>query len=119
MKILITLFAAMLLATASLVADGNDLLEECLAAERIIDGKTVNELEGGKAMRCFGVIYGVRETMRMIDHPSYKMCMPERGIQNKQALRIVVSYLKKNPQNLHFYDISLIMAAYIKAFPCK
>jgi hypothetical protein len=50
---------------------------------------------------CFGLLEGVRNTIA-IGEDAFATCQPSDGITNGHAVRIVLSYLRKNPQKLHF-----------------
>lgn len=121
MKILrkyIVSIVALMLFSSSLYADGNKLLVQCIAAEKFLDTKELqNEFGIGV---CLGLVQGVRNTMQFMGNDgSIKVCLPENGIDNGQATRIVVSYLRKNPASLHENEVVLTMLAFIDAYPCK
>lgn len=106
-----------LLISPSVHADGNTLLEQCLVTERYLDTKEMsNPFNVGM---CIGIIQGVRYTMQIKNDGAIKICLPEQIITNGQAVRIVTSYLKRNPASLHINEVALIMSAFIEAFPCK
>ncbi len=109
---------ALMLFSSLIYADGNELLKQCIAAEKFIDTQEVqNEFDIGV---CIGLTQGVRNTMQfMRNDGSIKVCLPENGINNGQAIRILVSYLKKNPASLHENRVVLTMLAFIDAYPCK
>ena len=48
-----------------------------------------------------------------------KACFPEKGIDNGQATRVVVKYLKNNPALLHEDEVLLIILAFLEAYPCS
>ena len=110
--------AMVLLLPSPSQADGNLLLEHCLVAEKYIDSQVLkNELSFG---RCIGLVQGVRQTMQLMASDSpVKACFPKKGIENGQAIRIVTSYLRKNPEKLHKDEVFLVMSAFIVAYPCK
>jgi hypothetical protein len=106
--------------------NGNELLDACQIAERLFD----TQKEIGKdpnANYCVGVINGV--TSMVVHYETlmknfcssfpFNTCYPEKGFNTKQAVRIVVKYLKDNPKELHLEDDHLIMNAIRKAFQCK
>ncbi|HHF2947597.1 Rap1a/Tai family immunity protein [Vibrio sp. Vb2110] len=99
-------------------ADGNDLLDNCLAAEKFMDTQEMNNPFGIGV--CFGMVQGVRNTMSILGkNKVVEACLPKNGITNGQATRIVVSYLKRNPAILHYDEVLLTMAAFGEAYPCK
>lgn len=109
---------ALMIFSSSIYADGNKLLEQCIAAERFLDTREIQN-EFGIGM-CLGLVQGVRNTMQILGNDSsIKACLPENGIDNGQATRVVVSYLKKNPASLHENEVFLTMLAFIDAYPCK
>ena len=114
---LVLVTTGFLLLSPQSYADGNKLLEQCISVERFLDSKTVgDQLHIGI---CMGLVQGVRNTMLyMGNEGEIKACFPEKGIDNGQATRIVVNYLKKNPALLHEDEVLLIMAAFIEAYPC-
>jgi len=71
---------------------------------------------------CVGLVQGIKETSRVYkatgrsDAPL--MCLPQAGLQNGQAVRVVVRYLNDHPQNLHDDETLLATAALRDAFPC-
>lgn len=108
----------LMLFSSSVYADGNKLLEQCISTERYIDtGEIKNEFDIGM---CLGLVQGVRNTMQIMgSDSSTKVCFPDNGIDNGQATRIVVAYLKKNPASLHEHEVLLTMLAFADAYPCK
>ena len=119
MKILYicAIFISSILLAPNVSADGNELLKQCLATERFLDtNKITNGVDVG---RCFGIGQGVRQSMVVLKEGIIRACFPEKGINNGQATRIIVSYLKKNPSKLHKHEVLLIMLAYADAYPCE
>lgn len=109
-----------MLASTTAVADGNLLLQQCLGTIKAIDGvDTTATFANGV---CLGRIDSVRSTMAYYkdELPNYlKMCLPETGISNGQAVRIVVKYLKDHPAELHNEETLLTILAFTTAYPCK
>ena len=127
-KITTGLALSMMLSSGVAVAtDGNKLLEECQSVVNYMnDDSTFNpDFSRGMAFgTCFGIAEGVRNTMTMYslvgtqDSP-FRVCFPDDNIRNDQATRIITSYLKKNPSDLHKNGSALAMLAFLEAFPCK
>ena len=108
----------LMLFSSLIYADGNQLLEFCIATEKYFDTREIQD-ELGMGM-CLGLVQGVRNTMQLMGNDgSVKICLPGNGIKNDQATRIVVSYLRKNPASLHENEVVLTMRAFINAYPCK
>ena len=114
----------MLLCSGVAIADGNELLADCqLVVSHMDSGKSTqnDQLQMGT---CIGLSNGVRTTMAMFnreitDDSILRACFPEDGINNGQAVRIITSYLKKNPAELHMHESILAIMAFLDAYPCK
>ena len=108
--------------------DGNDMLRKCKPLFDDITGApetatTLTEkLDSGY---CGGYIAGVLDVeaaWEKVEGKSSKAshyCLPAEGIPSEQVLRILKSWLDKNPEKLHWRADSLIHTALIEAFPCK
>ena len=78
-----------------------------------------------KLFFCMGIVEGVGSTMALLssredalDH-KYRVCFPEYGITNRQAVRVVVDFLVNHPKDLHKNEVALLMAAFWDAYTCK
>ena len=71
---------------------------------------------------CLGLMQGITMSNRLqqASKPSALplFCIPEDGIENGQAARIVVKYLREHPQHLHLDDFTLAVSAFQEAYPC-
>lgn len=118
---LIAIFTGLLLNSPKSYADGNELLRKCNDAKMFLDtNKFETPLEALNTGICFGTVQGVRNTMQIMQNYDGRgmACIPE-SVTNGQAVRIVTNYLNNNPESLHDGEVSLVMVAYMKAFPCK
>jgi hypothetical protein len=122
-KILLVIIFSMLLGNGVAVArDGNDLLKAC---ETVIKYDETNKMEGSwvDVGYCLGLIKGVSVTMVNYNYssqdPFLTACFPELGLNGIQAARIVTSYLKNNPADLHEEDTYLALIAFLEAYPCE
>ncbi|WP_341580825.1 Rap1a/Tai family immunity protein [Marinobacter metalliresistant] len=102
-------------------ADGNDLLQKCNKAVQFMDSPPENP-DFGSIGFCLGMMQGITNLnsvyeIRLEDEALF--CGPEDGINNGQATRIVVKYLKDNPQDLHQHEGVLAIAAFMDAYPCE
>jgi hypothetical protein len=120
---LVLIFCGM---SSSALADGNELLKQCKAAEHYMNGGQFKK-DGDqiKVVFCMGIVEGVGSTMALLsnredalDH-KFRVCFPEYGITNRQAVRVVVNYLVNHPKDLHKNEVALLMAAFWDAYPCK
>lgn len=113
--------APILLFPLAASADGNKFLEQCQAAESFLDKKqSRNETS---AAYCFGLLEGVRETMQylneLLEPRARVVCWPPKGINNAQSVRVVLKYMRDNPNKLHEDPVFLTMMSFRDAFPCK
>ena len=121
MDLLRTVVAAGLLSfPLQLLADGNELLAQCTDAEHFLNTREVRDAVS--IGTCIGMVQGVQNTMiylnRSIDK-SLRLCWPEQGINNGPAVRILVQYLRNNPEKLHEDEVLLAMLAFNKAYSCR
>jgi len=110
-------------AAAASKNDGNSLLSNCNATIRIMDGEKfsaeTNEIGIGQ---CFGLVEGVRNTLVYLNDSlgsNLRVCWPDKGIPNGQAVRVVVKYLNDHPAELNLDQTLLTMLAYKTAYPCN
>ena len=123
MRVLILFIALLLIAPTSFAeSNGSSLLKKCNAALQFMDGEPSAEFEVvGDASFCLGLMQGIRATSQIhrIEFGEKTLfCEPETGIDNGQAARIVVKFLKEHPEMLHHNDSVLAIAALVKAYPC-
>ena len=107
--------------TNNVFADGNQLLESCLHAERFANGQDITTEDLSRAMSCFSYLQGVGDTWkygRILQKQFKPPCTPESGIINEQAMRITLKYLRAHPELLHKHEIVLVWSAFNEAFPC-
>jgi hypothetical protein len=108
---------------------GNELLEDCKQAMRVIDGDTtLTDKEWVDGCHCTGYILGVvdgyAETeaaeKARLHFSSSLICFPKEGFMpTPQVVTLVVKYLRENPKSLHDHAALLILLALQEAFPCK
>jgi len=124
MKQLIILITLLVMVPEVHAADGRELLNDCQELVNQLDiGHTPKSADGYfDAGNCIGFVRGVRSTMQVLlsgeENPFLKMCWPKNGTDG-QSVRIIVKYLKANPEKLHEDQTSLAMIALGLAFPCK
>lgn len=112
-NMLIVLF--LMLPSLAFGYDGNELLEDCNEAINLLDntGRQANPFKAGT---CMGYVMATSETYPLL--APKKLCLPF-DFKNNQAIRVVVKFLKANPEKLHDASSGLVMDAYFHAFPCK
>lgn len=122
MKILRAVFLLLLIIASPLIkADGNRLLDNCQSAEKFMDKSgAINDVEAIKAGVCIGLIDGTLNTVHILNEvlePKYRTCWSKEGT-NGQAVRVVLKFLRNNPETLHNDDTVLVILAYNNAYPC-
>jgi hypothetical protein len=123
-KIVGALVAGLILFSSNIaLADGNDLLSWCSSALLPMEEKV--KLSGADHIGiglCLGFMQGIT-TANMTYHAmtgkEVLFCLPDEGISNEQAARIVVKYLKDHPEKLHEMEAFIAFDAFRKTFPCK
>lgn len=110
------------------IGDGNRLLERCRPAMAYLEtGKATSVgVENINAGFCIGYIAGMKDGLLMGMYAAKEqrvrglgVCIPELGIENSQAVRIVMKYLNDHSNKLHEPDLTLVVKAFQEAYPCK
>jgi len=120
------LFSLPMVITTALVfsasePDGTELLRACTAAVNQADGVEVTTEQSIESVWCIGYVSGLLDGLAVMGWKggSTRVCIPQSGIDNEQAIRIVVKYLREHPEGLHRSARSLAVAAIGGAFRCK
>ena len=118
--IYISLVVGLLLNSSASYADGNKLLQECSGVETFMDGKMTDDVFG--AGFCLGLIGGIQQTVKIVretrsSDAEINTCIPAK-VNNGQAVRVVLAYLRANPATLHIDEVVLTLLALQEAFPC-
>ncbi|MDB9805707.1 Rap1a/Tai family immunity protein [Porticoccaceae bacterium] len=104
-------------------SDGNELLSDCFAVEEFMDSGDIPEGKEIDIGMCFGIIEGIKSMAMLAEMEGLStvlnVCFPEASITNGQAVRVVLSYLRKNPKDLHIDRSLLVLRAYRDAYPCS
>jgi hypothetical protein len=115
------LFLVSLASSAYASENGEDLLQKCMAAQKLANGENVQPIDYLKGMYCVGYLQGFTDMVGMFP-PKYKghklICFPPQGISGDQAIRIVVKWLKGHPGTLHKSARAEVLIALSKDFPC-
>lgn len=73
-------------------------------------------------MFCLGMMQEITNT-NMFYQTFFKsdalLCLPERGIRNIEAARVVVKCLRDHPSELQRNECVLALSALTDAYPCK
>lgn len=120
---LVVALAGLLGSGAVRAATGTELLSHCQEAIRALDGGNMTHEEMYHSGICLGITEAVVMMVQYYGNTKlpddYKICLPNSGISVSQATRIVIKYLKDNPELLHMDATYLEARALFKAFPCK
>lgn len=95
------------------VITGNDLLSECNA------DRSSSEYEMNIA-HCVGYIMGSIDQGQLDEHFSQKRlyCMP-RQVTAGQLKDVLVAWMRRHPEKLHFGGAALVTLSMVGAFPCS
>jgi Rap1a immunity proteins len=96
------------------------LLKSCQDAEQFDERKPVRNPFG--IGMCFGLLEGVYGAMQSLNPglpASLQTCFPEKELATIQAVRIVLKFLRENPEQHHEAADHLVALAYRRAYPCK
>ena len=108
------------------VHDGNDLLQKCnnvikIYEDGVEESETTENMLAGASF-CSGMMQGMTNTIIFLDTFQVTqsiVCLPENGISNGQAAKVVIKYLNEHPEQLHVADSGLAFLALMDAFPCN
>ncbi len=101
---------------------GSELLRACGATLRQAEGGELSAEESIESIFCIGYVSGFLDAMSLtaaLTGGRPNVCLPERGINNEQAIRILVKYLRENPETLHKTGRMSLYISLERAFPCK
>lgn len=102
--------------------DGSELLRACNASNKQEDGIKVSEEEAAYALWCIGYVAGFLDGFQISSYTKAggkTLCLPNKGITNDQAIRVITKSLKDHPETLHKSGRSAIFTVLASAFPCK
>lgn len=120
MKVILTILV--FLTPAWCYADGNDLLKRCGLLVAYTDSEALESSPPGERMFCAGFMQGITNMnllYQQVLRSDAQFCLPEWGISNSHAARIVVQHLRDHPEELHRNEFVLAIWALRAAFPCK
>lgn len=115
--------AAALAFCASAHASGNDLLEWCSAAERIIDSggaKIVGDLQ--PFYQCVGTVKGAWDVAMLnggLDKSSPSSACTPDDVTLGQLVRMTNKFMRENPDKLNLREGWLVILVLHNNFPCK
>jgi hypothetical protein len=115
---------------ASQLSDsGNDFLSECSTLDK--EASSLTNVEMLKNLSCVFYIRGLMdgttyedarilaESSVKLKLPAYPFCLPAESVQFLQLGRVVLKYIRDNPEKAHLQTSVLVFAAVRNAFPCS
>jgi hypothetical protein len=125
-SVVFLLISGCLVAQDDWKADGSSLLTKCSLAVRILDGEKLSSTDAVEGGFCTGYISGSHDTDYMVqmleEHEKItlmKHSCPPSNASTGQVVRIVVKYLRDNPERLRMPASVLVTDAVRSSFPCK
>ncbi|MFC1816365.1 Rap1a/Tai family immunity protein [Thermodesulfobacteriota bacterium] len=118
---IIFLLLGFILVPKATMADGNELLKQCIAGLKVLNNvKNLSKIEYMDAAFCAGLVQGITDSYRIyrLSKTIPSSCLPGKVINKSQATRIVVKYLREHPERLHLHESNLVIDALSEAFPC-
>lgn len=109
----------------STVWTGNDLLTNCSAFVKVMDGEKSKDVV--KAGYCVGYLVGIQDGLLLMEGVATKnksaknvklVCTPI-GTSVGQFARVLEKFLKDHPEYLHEPSGVLSYVAFTEAFPCR
>jgi hypothetical protein len=123
--ILVAAFGLLTPPSSAFAADGNEVLAQCTDLLELVDNPSSansTPVKGYNAGYCTGFVHGITKTSTLYEVSgrltSPVVCLPKSGVQNGQAARVLVKYLKEHPEDLHLDSGVLAVLALRDAFPC-
>lgn len=105
-------------------ADGNELLKQCAPVVALMDdaGNFSSSTRKSHEMGfCVGIAQGITNLNLLYQYANMKtlFCLPTGGIQNGQAVRVIVKWLREHPERLHESEGVLAVSAFVDAYRCQ
>ena len=125
-----------ILYAAEQAPSGNDVLRDCSLALDMTKEDYMREVLGKnrplpskalqiQAAQCLNYVIGFKDALYVSQLFQEKnesvplTCLPENNLNNGQALRTVIKYLRDNPQLLDRPQAAVVFNAFYYGYPCK
>lgn len=86
------------------------------SAQAITGEKLLEMCNAGREF-CDGYVWSVVDNVVTSNETSKFFCIP-KGVSSVQTKKVVIKYLEKNPENLHWTATALVNNALLEAFRC-
>ena len=105
------------------VLTAGELLTKCTLEVRRLDGVKLEKVsEALDVALCSAYLLGFNDGIRVESTLRFasggRICLPKQGITHNQLVRVVVKWLRENPENLQRNARVEVYIAIGKAFPC-
>ncbi len=99
---------------------GAELLRACTATVLQAEGREITPSQAVESIFCIGYVSGVIDGLAVLGWKggATPVCLPEGGVDNEQAVRLVVQHLRKYPESLHLPARGAVVSAIGEAFIC-
>jgi Ssp1 endopeptidase immunity protein Rap1a len=101
--------------------DGNELLLECVAAEKLFDNPSFRLTPAGDrhATSCVVYVDAILDLNGIYEVRGHAVfCRPAGGLTNETAVRLLLKFLRDHPKRLSEEMIVLTVDAFKTVFPC-
>jgi hypothetical protein len=106
------------LPSAAAFSDGNELLAGCqVFITTLENGRTPSPSDAFTAGHCAGLVQGVSQVGQELP-ADMRSCSPD-GMPVSQGARVLIKWLKANPEILNRDETALTVAAFNQTYPCK
>ncbi len=86
------------------------------SAQAITGEKLLEMCDAGREF-CDGYVWSVVDNVVTSNETSKFFCIP-KGVSSVQTKKVVIKYMEKNPENLHWTATALVHNALLEAFRC-
>jgi hypothetical protein len=110
----------LLVSTQGFCSDGATLLEECSEIIQFAETGVLDDSSVGASF-CMGMVNGMLGLNAIYSAQANQralFCPPKTTVSNAEGARIVVNYLRANPNLLDKDAVSLMFFAFQDAYPC-
>lgn len=107
------------------ISDGKKLLRQCETIVNYKEGKDISKLtiaDTEEAMYCLGYIQGTMDMNHFYQTSigdNAMFCLPNKEINNTEAAKLVIKYMREHPESLREEESFLVQSAFSERFPCK
>ena len=102
------------------ISEGNGFVRVCSSLYKLDGDKfKITEEDVSNVALCSGYLMGLKDGTVVAFAGGQMFCFPDQGIELGQQVKIVIKYIKANPEKAHLPTAVLATQALQRAFPCK